>query len=93
MYVIREVFTARPGQASRLAAHFKTLFEMLDIKARVLTDHIAPFNTVVLETDVADLGAFEKAMADYAARPDIRDKMKGYTELYLTGYREVYKVM
>ena len=93
MYVVREVFTAKPGSASKLAAHFKTLVQELGLNSRVLTDHIGPFNTVVLEAEVSSLGEFEQKMAEYAARPDVRDKMKGYTELYDTGRREVWKVM
>ena len=59
----------------------------------MLTDHIADFNTVVIETDVQDLAEFGKMMEEYGQRPDIREKMKGYTEMYLTGKREVFKVV
>jgi hypothetical protein len=93
MFVVREVFTAKPGSASKLAAHFKSLFQEMGMNSRVLTDHIAQFNTVVLETEVSDLAEFEKKVAEYAARADVREKMKGYTDLYVTGRREVYKVM
>ena len=93
MYVVREVFTAKPGMASRLAALFKDLFQLMDMKSRVLTDFIGPFNTVVLETEVSDLNEFDQKMAEYGARQDIREKMKGYTDMYVTGRREVYRVM
>ena len=92
MYVVREVFTAKPGMASKLAALFKDLFQLMDMKSRVLTDFIGPFNTVVLETEVADLDEFDQKMAEYGARQDIREKMKGYTDMYVTGRREVYRV-
>ena len=93
MYVVREVFTAKPGSASTLAAQFKLVFKDLGGNARVLTDHVGPFNTVVLEVEVPNLSEFEQMMADYATRADIREKMKGYTDLYETGRREVWKVM
>lgn len=94
MYVIREVFTAKPGSASKLARLFKDVFATLpEFNVRVMTDYIGPFNTVVLATEVEDLGVFEKHMEDYASRADIREKMKGYTDLYLTGRREVYKLV
>ena len=51
------------------------------------------FNTVVLETEVEDLNEFEKTMQEYMSRQDLRDKMKGYTELYQEGKREVFKVV
>lgn len=94
MYVIREVFTAKPGQASALARMFKQMMaEFTQYRTRILTDYIADFNSVVMETEVDDLGAFETMMKDYASRPDVRDKLKGYTDMYVTGRREVYRVM
>jgi hypothetical protein len=67
--------------------------EMTTLETRVLTDYIAGFNTVVLETEVQNLGDFEKELEKYMSRPDLRDKMKGYTEMYQEGRREVYKVV
>jgi hypothetical protein len=67
--------------------------EMTTLKTRVLTDYIAGFNTVVLETEVQNLGDFEKELETYMSRQDLRDKMKGYTEMYQDGRREVYKVV
>lgn len=94
MFVIRETFTAKPGKASALAAMFKEVMgEMTSLKTRVLTDYIAGFNTVVLETEVQDLGVFEKELEKYMSRQDLRDKMKGYTDMYQEGRREVYKVV
>jgi hypothetical protein len=93
MYVVRETFTAKPGMASKLAAMFKDLVASLGLNGRVLTDHIGPFNTVVLETDVPNLAEFEQKMAEYATRQDIRARMAGYTDMYITGRREVYRVM
>jgi hypothetical protein len=58
-----------------------------------MTDYIAGFNTVVLETEVQNLGDFEKELETYMSRQDLRDKMKGYTEMYQDGRREVYKVV
>jgi heme-degrading monooxygenase HmoA len=94
MFVVREQFTAKPGQASKLANLFKDMLGSIPgHKFRVLTDQIGPFNTVVIETDVQDLSEFGKLMEEYGQRADIREKMKGYTEMYLTGKREVYKVV
>ena len=63
------------------------------MKPRVSTDFIGQFNTVVLETECEDLNEFEKTMQEYMSRQDLRDKMKGYTELYQEGRREVFKVV
>ena len=94
MFVVRETFTARPGKASALAAMFKQVMgEMTTLKTRVMTDYIAGFNTVVLETEVQNLGDFEKELETYMSRQDLRDKMKGYTDMYQEGRREVYKTV
>ena len=94
MFVVRETFTAKPGKASQLAKLFKQVMsEMPRMKPRVLTDFIGQFNTVVLETECEDLNEFEKTMQEYMSRQDLRDKMKGYTDLYQEGRREVFKVV
>jgi len=94
MFVVRETFTCKPGKASQLAKLFKDVMsDMPRMKPRVSTDFIGNFNTVVLETEANDLGEFEKTMQDYMSRQDLRDKMKGYTELYQAGKREVFKVV
>jgi hypothetical protein len=94
MYVIRETFTAKPGAASKLAALLKEVWPgQSRVKVRLLTDFVGPFNTVVMETEVQDLGEFEKAMKEYSERPDVRDRMKGYTDLYEAGGREIYRIV
>jgi hypothetical protein len=93
MYIVRETFTARPGKASALATLFKQLAaRMPGMTTRVMTDFIADFNTVVMDTEVDDLAAFEKTMQEYASRADVREMLKGYTDMYVTGKREVFRV-
>ena len=94
MFIVRETFTAKPGKASTLAALFKDVAgSMPRFKTRVSTDFVAKFNTVVLEIECENLAEFEKAMHEYMASQQLRDKMKGYTELYVEGRREVYRVV
>jgi len=94
MLIVRETFQARPGMASQLAILIKQVMSgQSDLKVRVLTDAVGPFNTVVMETEVADLAEFERRMREYMEKEDIRKQMKGYTDLYLTGRREIYRVM
>ena len=40
----------------------------------------------------ADFGEFEKRMKEYETDDAFRDKMKGYTDHYITGTREIFKV-
>ena len=94
MYVIRETFTAKPGMASKLAAKFKdAMSDEKNAKVRVLTDAIGAFNTVVIETEVKELAEYEKRMKEYAERKDMGERMKGYTDMYQSGKREVYRVI
>ena len=87
MFVVRETFTAKPGKAGTLAKLFKEVMaEMPRMRPRVMTDFIANFNTVVLETECEVLGEFEKTMQG-KCRGRTRDKMKNYTELYQEGAR------
>ncbi len=94
MYVIREKFTARPGMASKLSKMLKDAVPPdVNGKVRVLTDAVGTFNTVVMETEVSDLGEFEKRMREYSQRKDIQEKMKGYTDMYVSGSRKIYQVV
>lgn len=60
--------------------------------ARVLTDLTGDFNRVVLEYQADNIGAFEAGMRDYATNEAFRNKMKGYTDLYITGSREILQI-
>lgn len=93
MFIIRETFTAKPGEAGKLAQRFKALMAGFPLRTRVMTDYIGGFNTVVMDTEVENLADFEKTFAEYATRADIREQMKGYTDQYLTGKREVFRVV
>jgi hypothetical protein len=62
-------------------------------KGRVLTDFVGPYNTVIWEMEVSDLAEFDKNMKEYASQPEMGKKMAGYTEMYQTGRREIYRVV
>jgi len=97
MYIIRESFTAKPGMASKLAKMMKEINSdpkmSTRIKTKVMTDAVGNFNTVVMETEVAEFSEFEKMMKEYASRTDIHEKMKGYTDMYVTGKREIFQLV
>jgi len=54
---------------------------------------VGDFNTVVMEHEVDSAAEFEDRMRDYGANETFREKMKGYTDLWLTGRRELLKVV
>lgn len=94
MIVVRETFTAKPGCASKLAAQLKGAMEaVLPGRARVLTDLVGSFNTVVMEMTAASLSEFEADFSRVTNDPALRARMQGYTDLYQTGRREVYRVV
>jgi heme-degrading monooxygenase HmoA len=95
MILIRNCFTAKPGMASKLAAQFKEaapLFEGMK-GLRVMTDLTGDFNRVVLEYQVDSITDFETRMKEYGSNNAFREKMKGYTDLYVTGYREILNIL
>jgi hypothetical protein len=90
MIIVRNVFIAKPGNASKLAAQFKTASGAFKGgKARVLTDLTGDSNKVVLEIEVESVSQWESTMKDYQTNDAIRDAMKGYTDLYITAHREL----
>ena len=90
MVVVRNCFVAKPGQASKLAAKFKEAAAAMDgLKYRVLTDITGDFNRVVMEYEAESVAEFEHRMRDYRSNNIFREKMAGYTDLYVTGYREI----
>jgi hypothetical protein len=94
MIVVRNCFVAKPGQASKLAAQLKEAVAAAKIPGyRILTDLTGDFNRVVMEYEAENIGEFEARMKQYASDPAMRDKMKGYTDLYMTGSREIFQVV
>ena len=98
MIVVRNCFVARPGCSSKLAAMFKDVVVKnivsagLVKNARVLTDMTGEFNRVVFEYEVADLAGVDAMMREYATNTKLRDQMKGYTDLWINGTRELMQI-
>jgi hypothetical protein len=99
MLIIREVFKAKPGQASKLAKLFRKALAA-DTSMRVMTDMVGDYNTVVCEMEVESLAEFEKQMEEYRSGkpdpkmdPELAEEMSRYTEMYLTGRREIYRII
>ena len=94
MIIIREVFIAKPGNASKLAKLLKEVMAEAGVKGvRVMTDMTGVFNKVVMESELENLAAFYNRMAEYQKKPDAFKKMAGYTDMYHSGKREIYRVL
>jgi len=98
MIIVRESFTAKPGQAGKLANLFKRMFAN-DANTTVMTDYIGCYNSVVMERRFEKLAEFEDEFEQYrsgklpSVDAALMEEMKGYTELWIKGKREVFRVV
>lgn len=96
MIIVHDTFVCKPGNASKLAKLFKEVMADNEEYENVLTDMTGDFNRVIMVTKYDDLNAFEKSfekyMQDNEEMRKMKEKMKGYTDMYVTGSREIYKV-
>jgi len=93
MILVRNCFIAKPGQATKLANMFKDVGASVPIpNHRVLTDAVGDFNQVVFEYQLTNLAELDAMMQVYMTNPVFKEKMAGYTDLYLTGHREILRI-
>jgi hypothetical protein len=93
MIVVRNCFVAKPGNASKLAVMLKEATAVAGIpNARVLTDLTGDFNRVVMEFEAENMSEVEARMKDYRTNQEFRAKMEGYTDLWITGSREILQI-
>lgn len=99
MLIVRDVFTAKPGQASKLAGVFKKVFSK-DPAVRVMTDLASNFNTVIMERQVKDLAEYEEILGLYRSGkpgpnmdPNAFREMSGYTDMYISGRRDILQII
>jgi len=97
MYLIREVFQAKPGKAKDLvkmfkaaAPHFSKMGMMSSMK--VMTDAVATYWTVVVESETEDMAGFFTNMRSATMSDELKDIMKGYMDYVEGGRREIYMV-
>ncbi len=96
MLIVRETFIAKPGYAGKLAKMMKEeMAKWKDFKGYVMLDYVTDYNTIVVEYELENLVDFEKSMADHkkemAEKKD--DTPPEYTQYYLTGKREIFRVI
>jgi hypothetical protein len=97
MFVIRDVFQAKPGKAKALVEVFKKSNDYLRSKqmvgnARVLTDFVGTYWTVVTETEVEDLTQYTNMVRGFTSSPEVGEIFKGYMDLVEGGHREIFQV-
>ena len=97
MIIVHDIFICKPGNASKLAKLFKEVMAGNADLVNVMTDMTGDFNKVVMVTKYESLTAYEQSFQKYMQGTEelkeMKEKMKDYHELYLTGSREIYRVV
>jgi len=94
MYLIREVFQAKPGKAKDLVKMFKQAIPHFEKEGqaknmKVMTDIVSTYWTVVVESETDDIGAFFTNMRSATMSNELKDIMKGYMDCVEGGRREI----
>lgn len=94
--MVHDTFVCKPGQASKMARLFKEMMAEQEEFVNILTDMTGEFNRVVMVSKYDNLSAYEQNFQKYMQDSDemkkMKEKMKGYQDMYLTGSREIFQV-
>lgn len=98
MFLVRDVFRCKPGQAGALARMFKETVPSMEREdgfrnCRVMVDYVATYWTVVLQAEVEDLDRFVHHMSHFGSRPKVKEALAGYMDLVEGGHREIYRIV
>jgi heme-degrading monooxygenase HmoA len=96
MIIVHDIFVCKPGNASKLAKLFKEAMASESEVINILTDMTGQYNRVIMVSQYESLTGYDEAFKKYMnPTPEMKEsmkKMEGYTDMYLTGSREIYKV-
>ena len=96
MYLVRDIFNAKPGKAKDLVAKFKQLepyMKEVGMKGmRVMTDAVADYWTVVAESEVESLDEYFDMGRRERGNEKMGEIMQGYMDLVEGGRREVFRI-
>jgi predicted translin family RNA/ssDNA-binding protein len=96
MIIVHDIFVCKPGNASKMAKLFKEVMADSQEVVNIMTDLTGQYNRVIMVSKYDNLTAFEKSFEKYMQDSEemrkMREKMKGYTDMYLSGSREIYQV-
>jgi hypothetical protein len=96
MFLVREVFHTKPGKAKELVKKFKQAAPYMENEGmqnfKIMTDIATTYWTVVVESEVKDLGEFTKEIRGGTSSPELEKIMEGYIDLVEGGHREIYLI-
>ena len=92
MIIVRDVYQAKYGKGSDLAALFQEAKEKWSTHyaPRILTDVSGPFFTVVTDAEFESLAAFEQKAGEIFSMPEFGDWFGRMSQLVESGRREFY---
>lgn len=95
MIIVHDIFVCKPGNASKMAKMFKEMMAKNKELVNIMTDMTGQYNRVIMVTKYDSMAAYEKSFKQYMnptkEMKKMMEKMAGYTDLYLTGSREIYR--
>ena len=97
MYLVRNVFHAKPGKAKALVETFKKAAPHIEAaglvkNTRILTDTATSFWTVVIESEVEDLNTYLNMAKTMGKNEEFAEIAKNYAEFSNGGYREIFLI-
>ena len=98
MILVRDVFRLKFGKARDALAVWKEMAEQgrrsgaMPAPSRILTDLVGPYYTLVMETTVKDLPAWEADMKKSMGDPALHALYQKFTPLVDSGYREIFTI-
>ncbi len=96
MIIVHDTFVCKPGNASKMAKLYKEVMKDDKNLQAILTDMTGQYNRVIMVTKYENLAAYEKSFEQYMnPTPEMKkamEKMKGYTDMYIEGGREIFKI-
>jgi heme-degrading monooxygenase HmoA len=96
MIIVHDIFVCKPGNAGKMAKLFKESMKGNKELVNIMSDMTGQYNRVIMVSKFNSLTDYEKSWKKYMnptpAMKKAMEKMHGYTEMYQSGSREIYKV-
>ena len=97
MIVVRNVFRLKFGKSREAVAVWKENFaknrKMFGDNARLLTDLVGDFYTLVLEMSFDSLAAYHESSRSVMDDPQWHESYQKFAALVESGYREIFTVV
>ncbi len=96
MIIVHDTFVCKPGNASKVAKMFKESMAGSSEVIHIMTDMTGQYHRVIMVSQYENLAAYEKAFEKYQNPTEEMKKsmakMEGFSDMYVSGGRDIYKV-